>query len=155
MSYDIFLFTPVPGEDWRDTAQRDINFDAPMTLEARERNAKAVAALKSFNTDLEVTQLSDGVQLTAIDGTGIAIELNLDTGAMSVPSWRKDAVENITRLVGQYLKIVHETTGFLAYDRQTETLIDPKLGFTPAAQTSSSGTNPLQETSKKSWWKVW
>lgn len=156
MSYDIDLYLPVAGEAALVTARKDPEIDVPLSAEARERNGRAIAALRAYNPELEVFESNTGVQVTApSDSTGISIELFNDCGAITVPYWHDTETERVLGLMGEYLKIVHNAAGFGAYDPQSETILDPTTGFGPSAIMYSIGVNALHSETRKPWWKFW
>lgn len=138
------------------TAQKDPAIDVPLSDEARDRNQRAIAALRTFKPELEVFEFNTGVQITAPnDGTGISIELFNDCGAITVPYWHDTDAERVLGLIGEYLKIVHNAAGFGAYDPQSETVLNPATGFGPSPMMYSIGIDALRTATKKPWWKFW
>jgi len=129
MSYDIFLFPPVADEDPAVTAQCDVEGDDPLSNEGRARNACVVAALKAHTPTLEIYEFDEGVQVSALDdGTCIQIELFNSEGAIRIPYWHRKKTHLISTQINSYLQIIARETGFLAFDPQSEKLIDPAVG---------------------------
>jgi hypothetical protein len=156
MSYDIHLFLPKPGEDPLVTAQRDEeDFDRPLSAEAKARNAKAVAALRSLRPSLDVSEGDRFVQLQPDGETGIVIELNDTSGSIAIPYWHEKNAEQVLGAAGGYLRALHGV-GFAAYDRQTGRLVHPGEGLGPsAASVYAVGVNALKGAARKPWWKFW
>lgn len=155
MSYTLHLFLPVKGENPLDTARRDeADFDRPISPASKIRNATAVSKLLEFNSKLVVSEGEGFVQLLdPNDGTGITVDLHDTSGAITVPYWHDHDAEKVLALLTSYLRIVHETAGFCAYDPQVEELVDPMEGFAEARYLD--GVRALETIAAKPWWKFW
>jgi len=155
VSYSLLLFLPVAGEDPRDTAMRDEpDFDRPISRASRVRNAAAIAGLLDFNDKLEVNEGEGFVQiLDPHDGTGIIVELNDASGAISVPYWHDRDADKVLARLTSYLSIIHDTAGFSAFDPQTEELVDPAVGIGRAYYVA--GVHALDAKTSRPWWKFW
>lgn len=155
MSYALQLFLPIKGESPLDLARRDeADFDRAISPASKIRNATAVSKLLEFNSRLDVNEGDGFVQiLDPNDGTGIIVELNDTTGAITVPYWHDHEAEKVLALLTSYLRIVHESAGFCAYDPQTGELVDPMAGIVKAPYLD--GVRALEAIATKPWWKFW
>lgn len=156
MSYDILLVLPRPGEEPAVAARRDQVVDAPLTEDAKARNARAVDALRKLNPALEVFESALGVELSAPgDGTGISVSLYADSGAVSVPYWHESHAPEVLASISQYLRVLHGATEFVAYDPQAERVVTPGSGFSLSQEAYAEGVSMLKRVIKKPWWKFW
>lgn len=130
MSYDIFLFPAVAGQDPAVTAQCDAEIDDPLSDEGRARNTCIVAGLMAHTPKFEIYEFNEGVQISTLDddGTYIQIELFNSEAAIRIPYWPKKKTHLISMQLDSYLQIIARETGFLAFDPQAEKLIDPAVG---------------------------
>jgi len=156
MSYDIRLFLPVTGEDPVATAQRDEEGTAPLTVESRNRNALAIAALKLSNPSFEVFEFDYGVQLTAPDdGTGISVELFAETGAITVPYWHKNAAGKVLAQVSRYVRIhsrIHRPFGVRSPNRK---IAHRAVRILARRKHLPGWSRQFARRDAQTWWRFW
>ena len=142
MSYDIELRLPE---------------GTPLTSEAeRTRNAKAVAALKRLNPNLELFESEDVLELTDVAGnTGIQISLFRDSGGLSVPYWHDGNASEVLDQISRYLQVLTEEAGYLAFDPQTDRQVTAASAYSLDPTAYSSGVAALNQVTKKPWWRFW
>lgn len=113
-------------------------------------------ALRALNPKLEVGEGEGFVQIhDSQDGTGILVELNDTSGAITVPYWHSEDADRVLSLIGIYLKSIHESAGFLAYDPQSECLLDPLNYNGPSLSLYAVGVESILGQPQKPWWKFW
>jgi hypothetical protein len=160
MSYDIHLFAPVSGEDPILTAQRDVDESEPsqpLSLDSKSRNARIALRLAELNTAFDIHELASGTEVTwQRDNCAFQLFLADSSGAINMPYWSKNQDQEIFDLIATVLKVVHEETGFLAFDPQSEQLIALDGQSTISTQLFGVGVNVLEKVVPgQPWWKFW
>lgn len=160
MSYDINLFAPIPGEDPILSAKRDVeesDLNQPLSLETKSRNARIVSRLVTLNSNFEVNELDSGTEINWLhNDCAFQLFLAESSGTLNMPYWSENQDQEIFDLIATSLKIVHEETGFLAYDPQSEELIALDGHSTISTQLFGVGVNVLEKIIPgKPWWKFW
>nr|WP_319395939.1 hypothetical protein [uncultured Desulfobacter sp.] len=151
MSYDIYLYAPIPGKDHTDTIdyylngeEEDINPGPPD--EASEAKKKRIAnSLISFNNDFEIfcfgfdeiakienISIEDAkikyrhLEINeSDDGNGIQITVYDNSATVTVPYWHTgETAKEIFEKIFEYLQIIQEESGYIIYDPQIESIID-------------------------------
>jgi len=185
MSYDFHLFKPRAGEDPLVTARRGSRLDqnTPLNPKREAMKRKTADALVAHDPNLEIFQM-DYEKIASFqkitveqarlkfrhlelngpedDESGIQITLFDDEAAVAVPFWHegKQAEESF-RQIWNYLKIIHQETGFLVYDPQIDRVIDPASGYETALNCYTGVVRnfekilPPAAKSEKPFWKLW
>ena len=160
MSYDINLFAPIPGEDPIVSAKRDAeesDLSQTLSIEAKNRNARIVSKLVTLNNSFDANELDSGTEINwQHKGCAFQLFLGESSGTLNMPYWSENQDQEIFDLIGASLKIVHEETGFLAYDPQSEELIALDGHSKISTQLFGVGVNALEKiTPGRPWWKFW
>jgi hypothetical protein len=151
MTYKVFLYLPVPGEDPLVTARREVEYGDRLSDAARERNKLIFSALNKFNTKLSWIGSDVEAEITD-DESGITIELWNMCGYVGVLNWNNSEADRTFSLVSEYLKIIYKTTDFRAYDRYSNDLIDPETYFNFSPDMYLIGSYAIVREGKKSRW---
>ena len=151
MSYDIYLFEPIPGKDHTETIDYHLNDEAEDINpgppdEATEEKKKIVAnSLLSFNNDLEIFQFGfdeiakiENISIDDAkikyrhleingpdDGNGIQITIYDKSASLTVPYWHTgEKAKDVFDEILEYLRIFQKVSGYIIYDPQIESIID-------------------------------
>ncbi|MGR8936142.1 MAG: hypothetical protein ACU837_17470 [Gammaproteobacteria bacterium] len=160
MSYDILLFSPVPGEDPTATAQAGRDFGRLLSESEWTAYRAAAQALKALNPSLEINETENGLQiLSESEDEALIIDFFGDSTMISIPYWHDNA-NQVLSTVREYLRVIHRETGLYAFDPQTEQLVDIEAGLTDAESTYQVGVDAVKRihnrtVKKKPWWKIW
>lgn len=160
MSYDINLFTPVPGEDPVLTAQRDIDESEsiqPLKPESVARNTRIASRLSELSAAFEIHTHESGTEFTwQRDNCAFQLFLGDSTGSLNMPYWSRNQDQEIFDLIASTLRVTHEETGFLAFDPQSDELIPVDGHSRISAQLFGFGVNAVASAAvAKPWWKFW
>lgn len=159
MSYDIILFRPVPGEDPILTAQRDDESESiePLPVASKDRNARIATRLSELDATFSIRELESGTEVTwQHKNRAFQLFLADSSGAINMPYWPDNQNQEIFELIANVLKVVHEESGFLAFDPQSGQLIKLTGQSTISEQLFGVGVNAVEKAvSVKPWWKFW
>ena len=184
MSYALYAFLPVPGEEPQATARRRLAIQTDMVnpgppradVEARkeglvrallaqnpglERFAFDIAEIARYEGISEDEARSQNRQIELnepADGHGTQILLYDDWVEVSLHSGDRSAGEkDLWIQVWRYLR-VFEASGFLVYDPQAEDMVDLDEDDPDAGAGSPAGAaDPMKDRTapKRPWWKFW
>lgn len=157
MSYDIQLLILKAGESARDAARRDEVEDEPYTTDAKDRNARVVAALQARYPDFEKFESDSHVELTDLSGgTGMQVSLFTSSGAITLPYWHDKDAKAVLEKVNGVLQVVLTNSPFVAFDPQTEQEVNGQSGLSEAAPSAYAfGVAAVQTIANKPWWRFW
>jgi len=158
MSYDIHLFARVPGEAPLDTAMRgEIDQDRPLSAQAKARNARVAAALRAIEPGIEVHEAENWVEINwQADDAALQVRLREDDGEVTVPYWPGNQTAAGERRIAAFLLAACRETSFLAFDPQTEKMLDAETSPGVSPLMFDIGIKTLDATSeKRPWWKFW
>jgi len=151
MSYDLYLLSPVPGEEPLKTAhakcavESDVINPGPPRGDAETRKRHLMQELVAENPALEPFQFGYAeiarthgfseeearvryrhIELNGPDdGNGIQITLYDDGADITVPYWHAPpAARLVFEEVWRYLRRLHDASGFFVYDPQLDRVID-------------------------------
>jgi hypothetical protein len=188
MSYDFYSFRSASGQPSPEEAQQVILGEEKETFrddpEAREVKEKIAAALLQINPRLERFQFDyskiaasrkiseeqararfNSIELnTPKDDLAVQISIFWDHVSFSIPYWYKDAKgDQVFAQLLAYLKAVKETSGFFAYDPQSDRAFDPLVEglMSDSSEYKRISTNLPAIIAqglpprKKPWWKFW
>jgi hypothetical protein len=159
MSYDIFLVQPKPGEDIRELAYRDAPEQEVAIDDARKALIQTIIAkLREVTPTFELFESKSVVELTETkNNTGLQIIFYADSAAISVPYWHEKNDRNVLDQMEQYLAILDEVGGFVAFDPQTETILSRENNFAISSSRYGDGVSALKHVmnERKPWWKFW
>ena len=177
MSYDIYLFQPVPGEDPVETARARLEVDTdeinpgPPQADAEKRKQQLVRALMAENPALEPFSFGyaeiashEGisedeariryrhVELNGSEkGNGIQITLYDDYASITVPYWHQPvAAGGAFDEIWRYLRVLSESGGFFVYDPQLERVLDLEDDRPEAVETYGSVITRIPEIVERS-----
>jgi hypothetical protein len=155
MSYDISLFLPVPGESPLTTAQRDQDFQRPLSESGRVRNERLAEALRRVVPSVEVVEKDNETEFV-IDEFGIQIFVSEQEGSINIPYWSGNESERVFELIDSLLLAIREQTGMLAFDRQSEQILDANQKPGVNRTMFSIGVDVVDNLEKrKPWWRIW
>ena len=193
MSYDIYCYRSKVGYPDRKEALRLISKDADALItDDRALELDSIAtALCEYNPDLVRFQFDHQViakieeisvqtaqqkyrhiELSTPDGA-LATQITLmgSSASIAIPYWYTDSsAAMVFDKANQYLRIICNQAGYLAFDPQTETAFDPRIEdlrglaiYTAMTQQLNSAHRPSSVNSKndslyakpKPWWKFW
>ena len=170
MSYDLKLFKPRPGEDPLVTAEQEHDDEllvAPPDPEKEALKRRVADALIAFNPELSIypmdyKEIARFEQTTveearlkhrhlelngAETGNGIQITLFDQEAHITVPLWhRGQQAAKTFRQIQEYLAIITRETGYLVYDPQIASIIDPAQGLHDSLKCYASGVRTLPGT---------
>ena len=151
MSYDFWLFEPIPDEDQLTTAIRLME-ESEQELDARDPDPKAEVRKKALATaiirqnpeirpfSLQYDQIAEIQKITVEearkkfryielngpeDGNGIQVVLHDDSATIAVPYWHLGAQANaVFEEIWEYLRVIKDVAGYVAYDPQLDRILD-------------------------------
>lgn len=146
MSYDLYMLSPVAGEEPMATLERlEEQHDeaAAPDPDAAARNRRIADALlaarpeyEEFQIDLEAIARADGVTveqasasqrfIELTDGDGLQITLDDDQASISFPYWESLDAAVLVREIDRAARIIGAETGWQLYDPQLDRFLDPE-----------------------------
>jgi hypothetical protein len=163
VSYDIYMFSPAPGEDPMDTLERleEREQAAEPDPAIAERNRRIADALIGVNPNytesaikFDVVAEQAGISLEearakhrhieVIDESGLQITLSDDHASINFPYWDSLDPKHLTDEIAGASKVVGEATGWRLYDPQLEKFIDPVRDADEFAETFGVGVRHVQ-----------
>ena len=176
MSYDIHCYRSRIGKPDVAEAQETMEADDSIIESGQQLKLDIAKALTDFNPKLEVFKFDyneiaklqnlsvdeakdqyNYIELNPPDGD-LAIQITVfnNNVSLTVPYWCK---ENDARQVFQklmdYLKIIRKTSGYFAYDPQTDQAFDPLTTDISGLKLYINTTGQVENLPTKPWWKFW
>lgn len=165
LSYDIDFFYAVEGADPYDSylasLEREDGENAPLTVSAENR--EAAMRLVRGNPNLECVEEASG-SLTVQhrdfgNSNGIQLSFFASSAGLTVPYWhRGDAAVMMLQEVWEYMGLLKEQSGLLAYDPQIDVVVNLDEDFDEVLAAYRSGVEKTEEVKaavKKPWWRFW
>ena len=176
MSYDIHCYRSRIGKPDVAEAQETMEADDSIIESGQQVKLDIAKALTDFNPKLEVFKFDyneiaklqnlsvdeakdqyNYIELNPPDGD-LAIQITVfnNNVSLTVPYWYK---ENDARQVFQklmdYLKIIRKTSGYFAYDPQTDQAFDQLTTDISGLKLYINTTGQAENLPTKPWWKFW
>ena len=173
MSYDLFLFKPIEGEDPLKTAERileeeendvlDLEKEEIDTIDEEKEYLKNHIASKLIEVNPALEKYGDIQLIGPEDGNGIQIIISGDSVSISVPYWHSgEHAKEVFNEITSYIKVIEAEANYLTFDPQLEQIIDvdvdlPEiLGVNEHVIDQMSNVIPKPTPDKKQpWWKFW
>ncbi len=146
MSYDIYLFKPLPNKTVPESAQTVLESDINgLNQVAFDLQKKVLSEkLKIINPAFSVYNLHNKLELTSLE-TGVQISFYPNQIAVKIPYWytAHESKEVFTK-VFQYLQAIKAETGYAIYDPQNDTEITLDQGVESFVRTYGGATDMIE-----------
>ena len=144
LSYDLYMFSPVPGEDPMDTLERLEEREEAAAPDAAiaERNRWIADALTGMNSNYTESEIKFDViaeqagisveearakhrYIELMDDNGFQITLSDDQASINFPYWDSLDPKHLADEIAKASKLIGEATGWRLYDPQLDKFVDP------------------------------
>lgn len=128
MSYDLYLFEPVAGEEPTETLERLEEREAgtspgPAVAARNRRIADDLLAANSDYTEAPIAGAGDELEL--VDENGLQITLSDQQAWINFPYWESLDAERLAAEIATASRVIGEATGWRLYDPQLDRFRDP------------------------------
>ena len=187
MSYDFYCYRPTSNSPSKEEARAAIESEECTAYrdddEAQVFKRTLAEALTKYNPRLEIFRPDhekiaesmkisieqarphwNHVELNPPEGDlAIQLQVNWERVFITIPYWYTGvAADRVFELLASYLNVIRKTTGFFAYDPQTDRAFDPEReSFVDHAEYDRIAENlpsimaHAKAENKRPWWKFW
>jgi hypothetical protein len=162
VSYDLYMFSPEPGEEPMATLERLEEREQAATPDPgiAERNRRIADALLAMNSDYTESVLDFHVlaeqggisvkeararhrYIELTDENGLQIELSDHQASFNFPYWDSLDPKHLAEGIAEASNVIGDETGWRLYDPQLEKFIDPRRDADEFAEAFGVGVRHL------------
>jgi hypothetical protein len=144
LSYDLYMFSPEPGEEPVDTLERLEEREEAAGPDAAiaERNRRIADALIGMNSNYTESEIKFDViaeqagisleearakhrYIQLMDESGLQVTLSDDQASINIPYWDSLDPKHLGDEIAKASKLIGEATGWRLYDPQLDKFVDP------------------------------